>query len=83
MLHVENAKYVDGYKIDVAFNDGTRHLVDLEETIFSDERKIVSELKNLDLFKDFSIRLHTLVWKNDLDFAPEFLKSQGERVLCV
>ena len=61
MLHVENAKYIDGYKIDIMFDD---------------VRKIVSELRELNLFKDFSIQRHTLTWKNGLDFAPEFLKSR-------
>lgn len=81
MLHVENAKYIDGYKIDIMFDDGTRHVVDLESVVFSDGRKIVSELRDLNLFKDFSIQRHTLAWKNGLDFAPEFLKSCKESVL--
>lgn len=80
MLHVENAKYIDGYKIDITFDDGTRHVVDLESVVFSDGRKIVSELRDLHLFKDFSIQRHTLAWKNGLDFAPEFLQSRAERV---
>ncbi|MCM1320865.1 MAG: DUF2442 domain-containing protein [Bacteroides sp.] len=76
MLHVENAKYIGEYKIDIAFDDGTRRLVDLESVVFSDGRKIVSELKDLALFKDFSIQRHTVTWKNGLDFAPEFLREQ-------
>lgn len=80
MLHVENAKYIDDYKIDIMFNDGTRNVVDLESVVFSDGRKIVSELRDVNLFKDFSIQRHTLAWKNGLDFAPEFLQSRKERV---
>lgn len=79
MLHVENAEYIDGYKIDIMFDDGTRHVVDLESVVFSDARKIVSELQDLNLFKDFSIQRRTLTWKNGLDFAPEFLKSRIRR----
>lgn len=83
MLHIESAKYIGGYKIDIMFDDGTRDLVDLESVVFSDGRKIVSELQDLNLFKDFSIQRHTLAWENGLDFAPEFLKSCGGRVPCV
>ena len=47
MLHVESAKYHDGYKIEVTFNDGSSHLVDFEKTISNDSRAIVSALKVL------------------------------------
>ena len=53
MLHVESAKYCSDYKIEVTFNDGSSHLVDFEKVIFIDSRTIVSDLKDLALFKDF------------------------------
>lgn len=81
MLHVESAKYHDGYKIEVTFNDGSSHLVDFENTISNDSRAIVSALKDLTVFKDFSIQHHTLAWANGLDFAPEFIKDCSIKVL--
>ena len=75
MLHVESADYYSDYKIVVTFNDGSSHLVDFEKTIFSDSRAIVSALKELSVFKDFSIQNHTVSWSNGLDFAPEFIKE--------
>lgn len=77
MLHVESAKYHDGYKIEVSFNDGSSHLVDFEKTVFGDSRAIVSALKDLSVFKDFSIQNHTISWANGLDFAPEFIKESS------
>lgn len=81
MLHVESAKYHSDYKIVVAFNDGSSHLVDLKQTVFNDSRAIVSALKDLTVFKDFSIQNHTISWANGLDFAPEFIKACSIRVL--
>ena len=74
MLHIKYAKYYDDYKLTVLFNDGSSHLVDLKNTIFSDSRPIIIELKDLSLFKDFTIKNHTISWSNGLDFAPEFLR---------
>ena len=81
MLHVESARYHSDYKIAVTFNDGTSHLVDFEKTIFNDSRAIVSVLKDLAVFKDFSIRNHTISWANGLDFAPEFIKDCSIKLL--
>ena len=75
MLHVENAVYLKDYQITVSFNDGSSHIVDFKQTILNDTRPIISELKNLEIFKDFSIQHHTISWSNGLDFAPEFIKS--------
>ena len=81
MLHVESAKYQSDYKIIVTFNDGSSHLVDFENTIFNDSRAIVSSLKDLTVFKDFSIQHHTITWGNGLDFAPEFIKDCSIKLL--
>ena len=75
MLHVESARYFKDYKLEVTFNDGSSHLVDLQNTIFSDVRPIITNLKDLSLFKDFTIKNHTISWSNGLDFAPEFLRD--------
>ena len=75
ILHVESAKYHSDYKIAVTFNDGSSHLVDFEKVIFDDSRTIVSALRDLAVFKDFSIQNHTISWANGLDFAPEFIKD--------
>ena len=30
---------------------------------------------NIYIMVDFNVNLHTIVWSNGLDFAPEFIKS--------
>ena len=81
MLHVESVVYLDGYKLKVSFNDGSTHVVDFEKTILNDHRKIITELSDLSLFKDFTIQNHTVSWSNGLDFAPEFIKACSIKIL--
>lgn len=75
LLEVIAAEYVEDYKIFLKFNDGFEAVVDLKDTIFHDKRKIFLPLRDKDYFKDFSLKLNTICWKNEADFAPEFLRS--------
>lgn len=73
LLEVISARYIDGYKIFLEFNDGCKAIVDLEKTILNEKRKIFLPLRDKEYFKDFSIKFNTICWKNEADFAPEFL----------
>lgn len=75
MLHIIAAKYLADYKISVAFDDGSHSVADFERVVKDDHRPIVQQLSNLDLFKDFRVQAHTIVWSNGTDFAPEFIKE--------
>lgn len=79
MLHITDAKYIADYKISVTFDDGCRCIADFESVVNSDHRPIVQQLSNLELFKDFKVQAHTIVWGNGVDFAPEFIKELGSR----
>ncbi|HPI20941.1 MAG TPA: DUF2442 domain-containing protein [Candidatus Kapabacteria bacterium] len=73
LLNVINAEYINDYKIKVFFDNGLSKIVDLKNTIFNDNRKIFEPLRNIDFFKNFSIKLNTITWENELDLAPEYL----------
>ena len=73
MLAVNRAEYVEDYKLRLSFNDGKTGEVDLHRTISEDPRSIVSELRDVDKFKDFRIDFDTVCWSNGLDLAPEYL----------
>jgi hypothetical protein len=73
MIYVTEANYIKDYQIEICFNDKKVGLVDLKNTIETDNRKIFQELKNIEKFKFFSVDMDTIVWKNGLDLAPEFL----------
>jgi hypothetical protein len=72
-LHVIEAHYVRDYIVWVRFNDGTVGEVDLLAEL---EGPVFGPLRDPRLFKQFSLRYHTLAWENGADFAPEFLHEQ-------
>ena len=76
LLQVEEADYLNEYKLHIKFNDGTEGNVDLKDTIFNDNRKIFKQLRKVDKFKNFHIALNTVCWFNDLDLAPEYIKEK-------
>lgn len=69
-LHVVDAKYVEGHRVFVQFNDGTSGEVDLSGSLAG---PIFEPLRDLAYFRRFSIEGHTLAWPNGADFAPEYL----------
>ena len=70
--HVEQAKYIDGYKIWLVFNDGAKGEIDLLPELYGE---IFEPLKDISYFKSFNLEGHTLAWNNGADFAPEFLRE--------
>ncbi len=73
MLSIASARYVGGHKIQVSFNNGKSGIADLRDIVFNDKRPIFRPLRNENEFKNFQLDDYTIVWPNELDFAPEFL----------
>ncbi|MCC5451490.1 DUF2442 domain-containing protein [Rheinheimera sp. UJ51] len=73
MLHIKSAKYVTGYKIWVAFDDGSSGEIDLNGELSG---PVFEPLKDIAVFRKVSVdpELETVVWPNGADLAPEFLK---------
>jgi len=69
---VKEAKYVQGFSIHLRFSDGVEGTVDLVEEL---QGEVFEPLNDPDYFRQFSVHpeLHTIVWPNGADFAPEFL----------
>jgi hypothetical protein len=69
---ITDAKYVEGYKLYIHFSDGSEGEVNFEPELIGE---IFEPLKEISFFKKFSVNheIHTLVWPNGADFAPEFL----------
>ncbi|MEJ2637496.1 MAG: DUF2442 domain-containing protein [Calditrichia bacterium] len=69
---IVHANYVKDFIIHIRFGDGTQGEVDFSGEL---EGEIFEPLKNLSYFKNFAVHpeLHTIVWPNGADFAPEFL----------
>jgi hypothetical protein len=78
MLEVVNARYQGGYSVWVEFNDGAAGVVDLSEALWG---PAFEPLKDMERFKRVRVSnvLHTLVWDNDVDLAPEYLRERLSR----
>ena len=72
MLHVTAARYEGGYKVWVQFNTGESGIVDLQDDLWG---PVFEPLKNPENFQRFHVsdELHTIIWDNGADFAPEHL----------
>jgi len=71
-MHVTDARYVEGYRVQLSFSDGTTAEVDLKDSL---DGPIFVPLRDVEYFKSFSIVGHTLAWPNGADLAPEYLRS--------
>jgi hypothetical protein len=78
LVHVVDAKYVDGYRIEVSFNDGRKGIADLSDALCG---PAFESLKDEAEFCRFVVdkELDTLVWENGADLAPEYLYFQAFR----
>lgn len=70
LIKVISANHIKDYKIEVAFNDGLKNIVDLEKELWGD---VFEPLKDINKFKKFSLNPFTIEWENGADFSPEFL----------
>lgn len=70
------ASWTGGYRILVAFDDGTRGEIDLEAELWGE---MFEPLRNPEKFRAFRLdpELRTIVWPNGADLAPEFLYAQA------
>ncbi len=73
LLHIITAEYIGDYKIKLSFNNGYSGVVDLQEKIYNDHRKIFTPLKDKTFFQSFKQHFGTIEWGNGLDLAPEYL----------
>ena len=73
-IEVIKAKYLDGYRLLLLFNYGEKRIVDLSNSL---RGSVYVPLKDINYFKQFSIKFNTVEWENGADFAPEYLYEIG------
>jgi hypothetical protein len=75
MPRLVEARYVRDFVIWVRFSDGTEGEVDLAEELAG---PIFEPLRDPAYFRSFTLspELHTVVWPNGADLAPEFLHER-------
>ena len=72
MPRLIEARYVRDYVVWVRFSDGIEGEVDLSGEL---DGLVFEPLRDRDYFRSFIVHpeLHTIVWPNGADIAPEFL----------
>ena len=68
IISIKKAKYIDGYKIALMFNDGKKNILDFKNFIVSSTHPEIQKYKDMQLFKNFSLSYGDLEW-NDYDLA--------------
>jgi hypothetical protein len=75
--YVKKVKYLEGYKLEILFENGKRGIIDLKGYI--KKGGVFSRFADLEYFKKFYIDKETgvLCWPDELDIAPETLYSEA------
>lgn len=69
-LEITKAEYIDGYRLRLFFNNGEVRIADLESLLIGE---VFVPLRNIETFKNFTVKFATVTWENEADFAPEYL----------
>lgn len=78
ILHrVKKAEYLSDYKILLTFEDKKKKIVDFEKALDGFEGEIFQPLKDIKYFRKFQVAMHTVIWPNEADVAPEYLYDIG------
>lgn len=72
IVHVVEARYLEGHRVWLRFDDGLEGEVDLSADL---EGTVFLPLKEPRYFAGFVVDT-TLTWPNGADFAPEYLHEQ-------
>lgn len=76
MIRVTDAKLIRDFVIWVKFNDGSEGEVDLAGELYG---PVFEPLKDPEIFAQLRVDpdVHTVVWPNGADLAPEFLHQHA------
>ncbi|MCC6502222.1 MAG: DUF2442 domain-containing protein [Deltaproteobacteria bacterium] len=76
---IKEARHINGYKIEVSFEDGKKGTVDLAGYI--KKGGLFSRFSDFEYFKNFHVNkeLGTLCWTDGLDIAPEVLYHEATK----
>jgi len=67
-ISIEEAKYIDGYRIYLKFNDGKENTLDFKNFILPSRHPEIRKYENKNLFKNFNLEYGEIEW-NDYDLA--------------
>ena len=79
LLQVTKVRYLDGYRLELHFNDESVKEVDLAGELYGE---VFEPLRQEAYFKQVAMNreTNTIEWPNGADLAPEFLHKIGKDV---
>ena len=78
MIHdVVSAKHRDGYRIELAFDNGRSGIVDFSKYLH--RGGVFERFRDMEFFRNFKVNedLGVLTWGDEVDIAPETLYSEA------
>lgn len=74
---ITEARHIEGYKIEVIFEDGKKGIINLQSYI--DKGGVFSRFSESEYFKQFYVNreIGTLCWPDGVDIAPETLYHEA------
>lgn len=84
IVSVVDAEYLTGYKVKVSFSDGHTSAVDFSQFLLEETNPVITQYRNLKLFKKFNIVDGDLVWgiNWDLIFPVQALYYADLNITC-
>lgn len=67
-ISIEEAKYIEDYKIYMRFNDGKENVLDFKDFILKAQHPDIKKYRNIELFKNFNFKHGEIEW-NGYDLA--------------
>jgi hypothetical protein len=78
-ISVSKAAYVNGYKLEVEFNDKKKRIVDFSNFLKAHSHPQYNKYKKTENFKKFKIENGNIVWGKDWDMIfPVYELYQGK-----
>jgi hypothetical protein len=74
MERVVSVDTLDGYKLNILFNNGERKVFDVSPYL---SKGLFARLRDPELFKQAYVAYDTVCWPGNLDIAPETLFDLG------
>lgn len=68
IIDIEEAKYLEEYKIHLAFSDGSEQTVDFESFLNNSHNPMIRKYLDINAFKNFTVAYGDLFW-NDYDLC--------------
>ncbi|MBI4390113.1 MAG: DUF2442 domain-containing protein [Nitrospinae bacterium] len=74
---VVNARHIEGYKLEIAFENGKKGVADLQR--YAEKGGVFDRFSDLEYFKRFHVNKEagTLCWPDNVDIAPETLYHEA------